>query len=263
MDLKSITAILSNQESTFRTIIASAKNDIDSDALKAKLTLHYINLVVIASSKYPMEADTLDDPPTSTSESTKCPCKRRGSTPNQMVATPMGRSTSYSRPMQAAGASRLFGKRAACVVDLVESDDDSAGSAAEEGGGGGGDEMFVSPTSSPPRARRRKRFMTRAEKEAERKRGRREGMGMSAASSSSSGCGSGSRVQVVIPGRRRRELSDEGMDIDAAGFEGGKDGAANDREMEELLQFANDEDEAPEEEGEDEGESPSKRRRSV
>ena len=54
---------------------------------------------------------------------------------------------------------------------------------------------------------------------------------------------------------RKETVEERGeAEINAAGFEGGKDGADNDREMEELIQYPNDE---------DEGESPSKKRRSL
>lgn len=151
----------------------------------------------------------------------------------------------YSRDMRPAGASRLFGRKkgvAVPIIDLVD-DDDSAGSPAEESDSDG---MFISPNSnsSKPSTRKSRRFSSRTEKEAERKRGAGKGLGLGMS-------GMGARKETV---EEREEA-----EIDAAGFEGGKDGAGNDREMEDLIQYADDE----EEEGEVEGESPSKRRRSL
>jgi hypothetical protein len=62
MDLKAITTLLTNQESTFRTILSSASPSISGDALKSKLTQHYINLVLLARDNFPPSNDSLDDP---------------------------------------------------------------------------------------------------------------------------------------------------------------------------------------------------------
>jgi len=149
----------------------------------------------------------------------------------------------YSRDMRPAGASRLFRGRkrvAVPVIDFVE-DDNSAGSPVEDSGSES-ESIFISPNfnSSKPSTRKSRRFSSRTEKEAERKRcSRKKGLGLGMSGMS----------------ERKETVEERGeAEINAAGFEGGKDGADNDREMEELIQYPNDE---------DEGESPSKKRRSL
>jgi hypothetical protein len=298
MDIKSITALLTNQESIFRTILSSASSSISGDALKSKLTQHYINLVLITRDRFPLSDITLDDPfefasdspPLSSSNPKSSSRKRRNRTPpieGQMTAVPVEKDTSSSRSQrwQKAGGSNLFsgsgggtktkngakrsGKGVAVpVVSLLDTTDDedadhSAGSAVEDEA----ESIFVierkiKKTEKRGRGGKRDRNgLSREEKEKERNRGRKRGMGMSG-------------LMVLIDSTKRggtgvlREVDEE----TAAGFEGGREGENGDLEMEEGMMYAdNDEEEAVqiesgfegESENENEGESPSKRRRSV
>jgi hypothetical protein len=171
MDLKSITTLLADQESTFRTILSSASSSISGDALKSKLTQHYINLILIARNRFSLSDLTLDDPfefgsdPTplssSPSNGSSRSRKRRNRTPpieGQMTAVPIDKDSNPSRSQRwkKAGGSNLFngggrgtetearignkrfGKGVAIpLINLLNTtdseNDDSAGSAPEEG----------------------------------------------------------------------------------------------------------------------------------
>jgi hypothetical protein len=300
MDIKSITTLLTNQESIFRTILSSASSSISGNALKSKLTQHYINLVLITRDRFPLSDITLDDPfefasdspPLSSSNAKSSSRKRRNRTPpieGQMTAVPVEKGTSSSRSQrwQKAGGSNLFsgsgggtktkngakrsGKGVAVpVVSLLdttddEDADDSAGNAVEDEADE--DSIFVierkiKKTEKRGRGGKRDRNgLSREEKEMERNPGRKPGMGMSG-------------LMVLIDSTKRggtgamREVDEE----TAAGFEGGREGEDGDLEMEEGIMYAdNDEEEAVQIEGgfegesgnEDRGESPSKRHRSV
>jgi hypothetical protein len=291
MDLKSITALLTNQESIFRTILSSASSSISGNALKSKLTQHYINLVLITRDRYPLSDLTLDDPfefasdsPHLSSSNPKSGSrKRRNRTPpieGQMTAVPVEKGTSSSRSQrwQKAGGSNLFSgsgggtktkngnKRsgkgvAVSVVNLLDTTDDeyaddSAGSAAENKADENSIFVIERKDKKTKRGRGSKRDrngLSREEKEKERNRSRKPGMGMSG-------------LMALIESTKRggtgalREVDEE----TAAGFEGGREGEDGDREMEEGLMYAdNDEVEAVQVEGGFEGESPSKRCRSI
>jgi hypothetical protein len=299
MDLKSITTLLTNQESIFRTILSSASSSISGNALKAKLTQHYIKLVLITRDRFPLSDITLDDPfefdsdspPLSSSNSKSRSRKRRNRTPpieGQMTAVPVekGTNSSGSQRWQKAGGSNLFSGRgggtkttnrnkrsgkgvAASVVNLLdttddEDADDSAGSAAEDEEDENSIFVIERKIKKAKRGRGSKRDrngLSREEKEKERNRGRKSGMGMSG-------------LMVLTESTKRggtgalREVDEERV----AGFEGGREGEDGDREMEEGLMYADNDDEEAvqieggfegESENENEGESPSKRRRSV
>jgi hypothetical protein len=299
MDIKSITALLTHQESIFRTILSSASSSISGNVLKSKLTQHYINLVLITRDRFPLSDITLDDPfefasdspPLSSSNPKSSSRKRRNRTPpieGQMTAIPVEKHTSSSRTQrwQKAGGSNLFsgsgggtkskngakrsGKGVAVpVVNLLdttddEDADDSAGSAVEDEADENSIFVIERKIKKAKRGRGGKRDrngLSREEKEKERNRGRKPGMGMSG-------------LMVLIDSAKRggtgalREVDEE----TAAGFEGGREGEGGDWEMEEGIMYAdNDEEEAVqigggfegESESEKEGESPSKRRRSV
>ncbi|KAH8802273.1 hypothetical protein F5882DRAFT_457285 [Hyaloscypha sp. PMI_1271] len=300
MDIKSITALLTNQESIFRTILSSASSSISGNALKSKLTQHYINLVLIARDRFPLSDLTLDDPfefasdspPHSSSNSKSISRKRRNRTPpieGQMTAVPVekGATSSRSQRWQKAGGSNLFsgsgggtktknenrrsGKGVAIpIVNLLdttddEDADDSAGSAAEDEADDNSIfviERKIKKTEKRGRGGKRDRNgLSREEKEMERNRGRKPGMGMSG-------------LMVPIDSTKRggtgalREVDEE----TAAGFEGGREGEGGDWEMEEGIMYGDNDDEEAvqiegdfegESENENEGGSPSKRRRSV
>jgi hypothetical protein len=295
MDLKAISTFLTNQESTFRTILTSASPTISGDALKSKLTSHYINLVLIARDRYPPSNDTLDDPFEFGSDSpfTSAPRKRREPPiEGQMTAVPVEKTTPKYANWQKAGGATLFGGKSGrgsggrrktkgkgvavpfinlCDLSDSDEDDDSAGSAAEEEAA---DSIFISLGSSKrgrggKRDRAGKKYLSREEKEAERNRDRMPGMGLG---------GKTNGLMVLIDSTKRggiaslreREVDREIVEVDeetVTGFEGGKDGEGNDPEMEEAIAYYEDEENGAEDEGEGEKEveeeSSSKRRRSV
>jgi hypothetical protein len=292
MDLRAITTLLSNQELTFQTILTSASSSISGDALKSKLTNHYINLVLIARDRFPPCNDTLDDPFEFASDSpfTSAPRNRREPPiEGQMTAVPVDKTTPKYANWQKAGGATLFGGKsgrgsggrrkakgkgvAVPVVNLCDlsdgdEDDDSAGSAADEDA----DSVFFSLGSSKKsrgakRNRADKKYLSREEKEAERNRDRVPGMGLGARTNG---------LMVLIESTKKggiaslmeREMDREVVEVDeetAAGFEGGKDGEGYDPEMEEAIAYYEDEENGVQDEadGDEEGEIPSKRRRSV
>jgi hypothetical protein len=274
MDLKDITTLLTNQESTFRTILSSASPSISGDALKSKLTQHYINLVLLARDNFPPSNDSLDDPfefsfnhdnPYSSFSNSNSRKRRDRPTQGQIKAVPVEKTTPRYANWQKAGGATLFvgrsgvgkgtrsggkGKRksgkgvAVPIIDLCHlPDDDSASSLVDEEEG----RLYVRDISRAGLKGKGKKVLSREEKEKERERARKSGMGL--------GLGGNSSGLMVLIENTKSSLKDgmekerEVTEVDdeiVAGLNGGKDGEDNDQEMENGIAYYED--------GEDESE---------
>jgi hypothetical protein len=274
MDLKAITTLLTNQESTFRTILSSASPSISGDALKSKLTQHYINLVLLARDNFPPSNDSLDDPfeflsdrdnPYSSFPSSSSRKRRDPPAQGQMEAVPVEKTTPRYANWQKAGGATLFdgrggvgkgsrsggkGKRksgkgvAVPIIDLCHlPDDDSASSLVGE------EErrLYVRDISWTELNGKGKKVLSREEKEKERERAREPGMGL--------GLGGKSNGLMVLIENTESSLRDgmekerEVTEVDdeiVAGLKGGKDGEDNDQEMEEGIAYYEDGDDEAE-----------------
>ena len=274
MDLKAITTLLTNQESTFRTILSSASPSISGDALKSKLTQHYINLVLLARDNFPPSNDSLDDPfeflsdrdnPYSSFSSSSSRKRRDPPAQGQMEAVPVEKNTPRYANWQKAGGATLFdgsggvgkggrrggkGKRksgkgvAVPIIDLCHlTDDDFASSLVDE------EErrLYVPDISRAELNGKGKKVLSREEKEKERERAREPGMGL--------GLGGKSNGLMALIENTKSSLKDgmekerEVTEVDdeiVAGLNGGKDGENNDQEMEEGIAYYEDGDDEAE-----------------
>ena len=275
MDLKAITTLLTNQESTFRTILSSASPSISGDALKSKLTQHYINLVLLARDNFPPSNDSLDDPfefsfdhdkPYSSFSSSSSRKRRDPPAQGQMEAVPLDKTTPRYAHWQKAGGATLFdgsggvgkggrsggkGKRksgkgvAVPIIDLCHlTDDDSASNLLDE------EErrLCVRDISRAGVNGKGKKVLSREEKERERERAKEPGMGLG-------GKSNGLMVPIENTGSSLRDGMEkekkvtEVAEVDdeiVAGLKGGKGGEGNDQEMEDGIAYYEDEEDEAE-----------------
>jgi hypothetical protein len=273
MDLQAITTLLTNQESTFRTILSSASPSISGDALKSKLTQHYINLVLLARDNFPPSDDSLDDPfefsldhenPYSSFSSSSSRKRRDPPAQGQMEAVPVGKTTPRYANWQKAGGATLFvggggggsgGRRggkekrkggkgvAVPIIDLCHlTDDDSASSLVEE------EErrLYVRDISRAQLNGKGKKVLSREEKE-ERKRTREPGMGLGLGGKSSGLMVLIENTKSLLRDGMEKEREVTGVDDEiVAGLEGGKGGEGNDQEIEEGTAYYEDGDDEAE-----------------
>jgi hypothetical protein len=277
MDLKAITTLLTNQESTFRTILSSASPSISGDALKSKLTQHYINLVLLARDNFPPSNDSLDDPfeflsdhdnPYSSFSSSSSRKRRDPPAQGQMEAVPVEKTTPRYANWQKAGGATLFvgvggggsggrmggkGKRksgkgvAVPIIDLCHlSDDDSASSLVDE------EErrLCVLDISKAGLNGKGKEVLNREEKEEERERGREPGIGLGLSGKSSGLMVLIENTKSLLRDGMEKEREVTGVDDEiVAGLEGGKGGEGgegNDQAMEEGIAYYEDGDDEAE-----------------
>jgi hypothetical protein len=273
MDLQAITTLLTNQESTFRTILSSASPSISGDALKSKLTQHYINLVLLARDNFPPSDDSLDDPfefsldhenPYSSFSSSSSRKRRDPPAQGQMEAVPVEKTTPRYANWQKAGGATLFvggggggsgGRRggkekrkggkgvAVPIIDLCHlTDDDSASSLVEE------EErrLYVRDISRAQLNGKGKKVLSREEKE-ERKRTREPGMGLGLGGKSSGLMVLIENTKSLLRDGMEKEREVTGVDDEiVAGLEGGKGGEGNDQEIEEGTAYYEDGDDEAE-----------------